>query len=290
MNARRGLAPAIALLASASAVTGAAAAGASGAAAAVTSSHPTICVALVVDARSIGSDVSTSCAKVPKGASGLAVLQAGGHRVSFRGDGLLCTIDGLPKTGCAGIDDSHYWAYFHRAPGSTKWAYSSEGPASYQPVNDSTEGWVYDNGKALTPENVPYRRICTTAATPTASASSSPSVKPSSAVPTALPTHTSRPASSPHATVASTPATHSHSPSASGRHRSHQPAVAAVATSPAGTDLPSSGPSPLPSSVQLTGGTDTSSHGSGRLGLLLGALVVAALGVAAYLRSRRSPR
>lgn len=291
MIGRRGLALATAVVASAMAVTGAAAAVTSDAAAAATSSHPTICVALVVDARSIGSDVSTSCAKVPKGASGLAVLQAGGHRVSFRADGLLCTIDGLPKSGCADIDDSHYWAYFHRAPGSTNWVYSSEGPASYQPVNDSTEGWVYDNGKALTPENVPYRRICTTPATPTASASASVSARPSSTAPTGPPTHASRPSSSPRATVTSTsPAPHHPPGAAGGRHHRHPPAVAAAATSPATTDLPSSGSSPLPSSVPLTGGTDTSSHGSGRIGLLLGVLVVVALGVAAFLRSRRSPR
>ncbi len=113
-------------------------------------------------ARSIGSDVSTTCAKVPKGATGVDVLQAGGHTIGFRNDGLVCTIDGLPKSGCAGVDDTHYWAYFHRAPGATKWIYSSEGPATYQPANDSTEGWVYDNGKALTPENVPYDQICKT--------------------------------------------------------------------------------------------------------------------------------
>src|SRR5581483_730534 len=121
---------------------------------------PKICVALVVDGRSLGSDVSTACAKVSKGSTGVDVLQAAGHRVTFRNDGLLCTIDGLPKSGCSDVDDSHYWAYFHRAPGSHSWVYSNEGPSTYQPANDSTDGWVYDNGKALKPDNVPYSKIC----------------------------------------------------------------------------------------------------------------------------------
>src|SRR4051812_32541709 len=109
----------------------------------------TICVALVVDGRSLGSNVSTSCAKVSKGSTGVDVLRAAGHRLTFRNDGLVCAIDGLPKGGCSGVDENHYWAYFHRAPGSTTWSYSSEGPSTYQPANASTDGWVYDDGNAL---------------------------------------------------------------------------------------------------------------------------------------------
>ena len=141
-----------------------------------------ICVALVVDARALGAGVSTTCAKVPAGSTGIDVLQAGGHQIGYRRDGLICTIDALPKNGCAAVDDSHYWAYFHRAPRSTAWTYSTEGAATYQPANASTDGWVYDNGTSLTPDNIPYRKICPPAATrpsatasPTASASATPS-------------------------------------------------------------------------------------------------------------------
>jgi hypothetical protein len=288
MKVRRGLALVTAVVASATVVAGETAAAGMPARGA---SRPTICVALVVDARSIGSDVSTSCAKLPKGASGVAVLQAGGHQVGFRSDGLLCTIDGLPKSGCAGVSDTHYWAYFHRAPGSTKWLYSSEGPSSYQPVNDSTEGWVYDNGKALTPENVPYRRICPAehAATPTPSVTASAPATAPSARATTSPTSAAHHTASPGETPQSAPPTST--PSPAGRHHaSHQPSAAAAATSPATTDLASAATSPLPSAVTLAGGTDTPSSHSGRIGLVLAVIVVAALGVAAFLRSRRSPR
>jgi hypothetical protein len=290
MKVRRGLALVTAVVASATVVAGETAAAGMPARGA---SRPTICVALVVDARSIGSDVSTSCAKLPKGASGVAVLQAGGHQVGFRSDGLLCTIDGLPKTGCAGINDSHYWAYFHRAPGSTRWVYSSEGPASYQPVNDSTEGWVYDDGKALTPENVAYHRICPPerSATATPSETASAPAESPSATATAQPTTATQHPASTRAGAGSALPTATPSPGATDRHRAgHRPSVAAADTGPATTDLPSAATSPLPSAVALTGGTDTSSSHSGRLGLVVGLLVVVALGVAAFLRSRRSPR
>ena len=65
---------------------------------------------------------------MPKGATGVDVLEAGGHTVGFRHDGLVCTIDGLPKTGCAAVDDTHYWAYFHRAPGATTLDLQQRGP------------------------------------------------------------------------------------------------------------------------------------------------------------------
>jgi hypothetical protein len=230
---------------------------------------PTICVALIVDGRSIGSDVSTSCAKVTKGSTGVEVLEAGGHRVGFRNDGLLCTIDGLPKSGCASVNDTHYWAYFHRAPGASKWVYSSEGSSTYEPVNDSTEGWVYDNGKALTPENVPYAQICKTEASP--KPSTTPTPHPTAiAASTAAATPTPHPSTSPFARHHSKPAHHSARPTG----------ATAVATSP----------SPSTTSAALAGAVPPPSNHHGWLGLLIGLAVVLLLGVAAAVRFRRSAR
>src|SRR5581483_4453361 len=110
----------------------------------------TICVALVVDATSLGGRVSTGCVTVPKGSTGATVLQKN-HRVTYRSDGLICAIDGRPKSGCKAVDDSHYWAYFHRSPGSSSWTYSTAGSGSYRPANRSTEGWVYDDGTSRQP-------------------------------------------------------------------------------------------------------------------------------------------
>ena len=271
-----------------------------------------ICVALVVDARALGAGVSTTCAKVPGGATGLDVLQAGGHRIGFRRDGLICTIDGLPKSGCTAVDDSHYWAYFHRAPRSTAWTYSTEGAATYQPANASTDGWVYDNGTSLTPDNIPYRKICPPAATrpsatasPTASASATPSG--GSSRPTPRPTssagssagHGDRsPTASPiRRTVApatSSPSPMAHpSPSASRSPGSAQPSHHATASadesllaSPAPSDSVS------PTAVALTGSSGSGSSGSGSSGLpvalIAGIAAIAGVGALTAIRLRRS--
>jgi hypothetical protein len=258
--------------ASATAAHAASASGASG-----SSKKPTICVALVVDGRSLGSNVTTTCAKVPKGSTGVDVLEAGGHSVSFRNDGLLCTIDGLPKSGCAGVDDTHYWAYFHRAPGSTKWVYSSEGASTYQPVNDSTEGWVYDNGKSLTPENVPYSQICTTKTSP--KPTTSPSPHRSATPPPASATATSTPATTPTPT-----------PSHSRRHRSPRPHHSSSPVGPTSAISASSSPRASTTSAALAGAIKPPANHHGWLDLLIGLIVVAAVGIAALVRFRRTPR
>jgi len=253
-----------------------------GAPAARASSKPTICVALVVDGRALGSNVSTGCAKVPRGATGVDVLESAGHRIGFRDDGLICAIDGLPKTGCASVDDTHYWAYFHRAPGATSWTYSTEGASTYQPVNDSTEGWVYDNGTSLTPENVPYGQICKSKAKPTPSPTPTPH-------PTATHHRTATPAtptaSAPPAAETATTHRHHHphhqragGPRDSSRHTN-------TVTTPT-TAVPT--PTPSISSAALAGtGAAPSRHHVGR-DVLVVALLVAAFGAAGVASYRRT--
>jgi cell division septation protein DedD len=272
MSRRRAFALVTTAVAMASVMTSAGAASAASVSQSAAAAKPAICVALVVDARSIGSDVSTTCAKVPKGATGVDVLQAGGHTIGFRNDGLVCTIDGLPKSGCAGVDDTHYWAYFHRAPGSKKWVYSSEGPATYQPANDSTEGWVYDNGKALTPENVPYDQICKTKPKPSPSPKQSVTPTPhkaKSAVATSPSSQPSTPTPTPK--KSKTAAT------------SHRPKPPRATAKPPVTGASSS-------TGVLAGAISSPAHSHGWLDLLIGLVVVAALGAAAAFRFRRSGR
>jgi hypothetical protein len=264
MKVRRGFALGIAVVALATVTPSAAATAAAGKA------KPTICVALVVDGRALGSDVSTACATVPRGATGIDVLEAAGHRVGFRGDGLLCTIDGLPKTGCADIDDSHYWAYFHRAPGSTNWVYSSEGPSTYQPVNDSAEGWVFDDGSTLTPKNVPYATICkANKASPSAHPTTTPARgSPSAGVSVAATPHATKPAGA-----------HHHSTPRSDPSTTARPATAVVPS-----------PSASSSAQQLAGAVGPAPHHRAWLGLVIGLILVLGLGGLAALRFRRSAR
>jgi hypothetical protein len=236
----------------------------------------TICVALVVDAHSIGGPVSTDCATVKKGSTGIDVLEAAGHTVTFRSDGLLCTIDGLPRTGCSAVDDTHYWAYYHRAPGSTTWSYSNEGAGTYQPVNDSTDGWVYDNGTKLTPRNVPYAAICKPTATP------SPTARATRAHRSTLPVTPKRRSTSPPAPTSSD--------AAGSSHRAHHRPTSPRANNP----TPTRSATPLRaegrgrSTTPLATGPDSSSGGHGTLvGVIVAAVIVAGLAGAAAANTRR---
>ena len=242
----------------------------------------TICVALVVDAHTLGGGVSTSCATVSKGATGVDVLQAAGHRIGYRSDGLICTLDGLPKNGCAGVDDSHYWAYFHRAPGKTTWTYSTEGASTYQPANTSTEGWVWDDGRSLTPKNVPYAQICKTKPTPTPTPSHRQASGPK---PTAQPHHTANPPATSTPTATATRSTSS--TAALPRHHRHGRRGDNQSTLTA-TFSPTPLSSPSSTAAALVGGADPPTHHHGLLDLLIGLAVVALLGGLAALRFRRS--
>jgi hypothetical protein len=150
----------------------------------------TICVALVVDDGDLGGGVHSTCASVPKGATGYDVLHAGGHSFTICSNGVLGTIDGKPADGCHALDSSHYWSYWHRAPGSSTWTYSDEGAGTYQPRNASTEGWVWQNGRSQQPTAVPYSRICTatSAPRPTQQASTPASTATTTRAPTATTT------------------------------------------------------------------------------------------------------
>jgi hypothetical protein len=267
--------------------TAGAGSGAAGATAATTKG--TICVALVVDDRAFGGGVYTDCAKVPKGSTGVDVLDAAGHTVGFRSDGLICTIDGLPKGGCGAVDDSHYWAYFHRAPGATSWTYSTEGPSTYRPVNNSAEGWVYDDGSATVPDNVPQSAICTR---------TKPSPTPSPTPTRTRGTGGRRPTSTPHQRATSPTPTSTPSPTATThrhttrhRHRGTSDSSRHASTQPRARTSPSAGPSTGSTAVALSDtGPPAASGGSHLLGLVLGLLVVAGLGAFAAVRFRRAGR
>ena len=152
----------------------------------------TKCVALVVDFTQTGGSVSSACVTVPTNATGSDVLVDGHHKVTFDpryGNDFVCAIDGVPAGGCHATDGTHYWVYYHRAPGRGSWQVSQEGAGTYKPANASTDGWVYDNGdsSAPTPRDVPYSSICKSAPKTATPAKPAPSPSPSATPPTASP-------------------------------------------------------------------------------------------------------
>lgn len=225
----------------------------------------TICVGLVVDARSLDGPMSAKCTTVPDGSTGYDVLRAGGHTVGFRSDGLICTIDDRPSDGCGATDAMHYWAYFHREPGSTSWSYSNEGATTYKPENTETEGWVWRNGDTAKPQNVPYSTICPQTASPTPSPTPRPSV-----------THVAAPTATPTMSATTQPSEAVHHAKPHVRRR-------AATASPSATATPTSSPP-----VAVAAVNSEPNHGSGPpWSLIVGAIVVVGLGSAAALRWRR---
>jgi hypothetical protein len=234
----------------------------------------TICVGLILDAQSIGGSVDDACVNVSPGTTGVGVLEAAGHAVTYRQDGLICTIDSVPETGCSKIDNTHYWAYYHRAPDSTTWSYSVQDARTYRPANRSTEGWVFDNGSSLKPSSIPASEICAGLVKPTAA-------------PTPKATHRA--------------STRTHSPQPSSR------AVVTPPPSPPPTKPPrkrkhSSSPTPTPSDVTATplgdftpaaaGANDTSSSSGGgsATGAIVAAGVIGVLAAATVVGARRRRR
>jgi hypothetical protein len=224
----------------------------------------TICVGIVVDARPLGGPVSADCTTVSDGSTGYDVLRAAGHTVSFRQDGLICTIDKRPASGCAATDGQHFWAYFHRAPRSSSWSYSDEGATTYKPDNGATEGWVWRNNDSATPKDVPYSTICPQSASPT------PSSTPQVPTPQ-VPTHA--------ATASAVTAT----PSASSDPPSHRPRRKSATASPSAGPATSSR-TPL-AAVRIDRYTPSSPGPP--WGLIAGAIAIAVLGGAAAWRWRR---
>ena len=272
-----GLGPAIA----ATGVSGTASASSYSSAVSVTAplaAGSTICVGLVIDPRAIGGTVSATCVNVRPGTTGVGVLEAAGHSVTFRKDGLLCTIDGLPDSGCSGVNDSHYWVYYHRAPDRTGWTYATENESIYAPASRSTEGWVYDNGAnpAPKPQDIPAAQICAGLLKP---AAASTPAKPAAST---TPHRTAKPRGS--STAA--PAT-SATPTTPRPHR--QPSRATSASPKAGgTQAGTSTSPPLSPSPTAAAARDSGSSGNGSaVGAVIAGVVIVVLIAGAVIGTRR---
>jgi hypothetical protein len=103
-------------------------------------------------------DVVVRCLRVPVGTSGADVLvdvATAAHVAvpTYNASGLLCSIDGLPKSGCGAqvADGFAYWSYWH---GGRSWSYANVGPTTWVVHQGDVEGWRFDddsNGSSSDP-------------------------------------------------------------------------------------------------------------------------------------------
>jgi len=263
---------------------------------------PSICVGVVVSPGALGGATSTYCAKVADGSTGSQVLYAraaalGRPAPTYRRDGLLCSIDGLPSGGCASTDATHYWSYWHRPPGAGSWQYSNEGIATYRPSDRSEEGWSWQNGgtseAANPPPLVAVDSVCPpAAAAPPAPAAAQPAgpAAPAAVAPQA-PAAAGRAVGSPTLTPATA--------AADARQRNGAGDQAPAPSEPAPSEPATTSAAPLPGSSQPSASSAAASEGtlagtrrtSGSgppLGLLAGVLLVGGIATAAGLRARRA--
>jgi hypothetical protein len=118
-------------------------------------------VAVIVD---FGDSSSVSVACVPAGSrdNGAQVLGArastlGAPAPRFNTSGLLCAIDDVPATGCGERTSGRYayWSYWHGVDG--QWQYSNFGPAAWRVDADVVEGWRFQPAGVGNPSDPPPR-------------------------------------------------------------------------------------------------------------------------------------
>jgi hypothetical protein len=272
----------------------------------------TVGVAFVIDFGS-GAPV-VGCVHVPPSDNGYAALSAFTAQEhlaapTYNQAGLLCSIGGVPASGCGqpvpgGYD---YWSYWHGATGS--WVYSEVGAFAAAQSRD-VEGWRYENPGHANPNDTPpasapdYASICPAVAqtappaNPAASSpapSSSSSASPSNGGTTSGGSAGSPPetgsAGSP-GTTAPGAAPSGHSTSASGGHPT--PAAQGSVTPGSSTTTTSvSTSNPATGRAEAFGPPRGLTGGQGGGGsaapLVVGAALVAAIAAAAAWRWRRRP-
>ncbi|MGA8724722.1 MAG: hypothetical protein WB565_06750 [Acidimicrobiales bacterium] len=272
----------------------------------------TVGVAFVIDLGS-GAPV-VGCVHVPPSDNGYYALAAFAQQENlaaptYAGSGLLCSIGGIPATGCGtpGPNGHYYfWSYWNMTDGSGRWTYSDRG--AFTPVGDAAngqdvEGWRFqnpgpDNSNAPPPRAAPdYAAICPAASVPSPASPSATSPT-ATAPPAAAPssggavgghsTGTGAPAGS---TVTTPPVTAptSHAGTTDGGHPS-----TTAPRSATGRSTTTVATSATAGHTQALGAPRRPTAGGGSGGsvapLVIGGALVVALAGAAGWRWRRRPR
>lgn len=103
-------------------------------------------VTVVVDFSRLGGGTAVRCAPGDP-ATGLAALTAAGFSYEFvpGQPGFVCRIDGSPDP-CNGAPVDAYWSYWHASAGGS-WQYSSLGAGGRDPAPGTVEGWAFGAGE-----------------------------------------------------------------------------------------------------------------------------------------------
>jgi len=270
----------------------------------------TVTVAFVLDFGGSPAALVTGCVTVPDTDTRYDALSAftaskGLAPPSYAPSGLLCSINGMPTSGCGQIVRGGYvyWSYFTGGPGS--WSYSSTGASGTVTTND-VEGWRFQNPGSGRPNDpapratAVYRLHCSaTPATTTTTTTATPTSAPAShagtsgggsAHPHATATAAGGGSTGPAGTPKSGKGAKSESLVGSGSVTGPG-TVAATGTSGSSDASGSYPPVSIPPDPEV--GVVTPHHvppGGGPDPLIIGGIVVAGLAGAAWARWRRRPR
>ena len=264
-----------------------------------------VSVAFVLDFGGSSGDQVVGCVTVPASdtrydALAAFVQQKGLAQPGFAPSGLLCSINGVPSSGCGQVIAGGYiyWAYFTGGPHG--WAYASSGASGTVGTGD-VEGWRFENPGSgnpgdPAPRTAPrYNALC------------------HSTTPTTVPTGGSTGGGGgggggsggggqghAHAT-AHTHAPHGSAAAVSGGSSTTSPPSTTSSTAPSttaptdpsgsSTSVPDSG-APTDPTAGLANTKHASSGGSGPGPdpMIIGGLLIAALAIAGYSRWRKRPR
>jgi hypothetical protein len=248
-------------------------------------------VAIVVDHGDSGAP-SVECSGAKNADNGATILATrasmlGLPQPRFNASGLLCAIDGVPADGCGAQHDGKYayWAYFHGTNGS--WSYSNIGPGGSRVSSGVVEGWRWEPAGSGLPNDPPPRAAASTAAC-------TPAPQPPRPPPTVAPQVTTAGATTPLASVPAGGREATTTPGAT-RGATTRTTVAAATRNPRPktvTTIDASSPTiATPSERELAArATAQRSHDGAPVGLIVGLLLVAILGVGGGIAARRRNR
>ena len=254
-----------------------------------------VAVAFVVDLGPSGGEV-TGCVRVPASdnryqALGAFLSQKGLAQPTYAASGLLCSINGIPASGCGETVPGGYiyWAYY--VGSGSRWIYSSTGAAA--PVGPAdVEGWRFQDPGTGHPNDPPpatkprYAAICPTPPPPTTT-TTRPHHGGGGHTTTTRPAATTTTTAKGKATGATTTTT-TRPPTVAGINASPL-AGSSAGNSSDGSTADTTDTTFPPDPVVKTAPATTVRTGPGLASVALAVLLTLGLGVAALVRWRRRP-